>query len=148
MSLHPHPGQRQFATTAKASQSDQLDLALATAEDGFPVHPVDPISKKPLTIHGFKDATTDVAQIIQWWNRWPNALVSVPTGEDTRLAVLDIDIGGETAFGELLARMQIEVFDLSRGRVRTPSGGYHYYFRVRTRNFAANQSQRYRPEHR
>lgn len=110
-------------------ENGQLELALATAEDGYPVHPVCPHTKRPLTLHGFKDATTDVAQIIQWWNRWPHALVSVPTGHDTGLAVLDIDIGGEQAFNGLLARWGLELADdLSSVSAITPSGGRHFYF--------------------
>ncbi len=117
--------------TARPNDNGQLALALATAEDGFPVHPVCPRTKRPLTLHGFKDATTDVAQIITWWNRWPDALVSIPTGHDTGIAVLDIDVGGERSFGGLMARWCLEFEDdLSSVAAITPSGGRHFYFRI------------------
>lgn len=116
---------------ACAHENGQLALALAMAEDGFPVFPVCPRTKRPLTLHGFKDATTDVAQIIAWWNRWPDALVSIPTGYETGIAVLDIDTGGEKAFGGLMARWSLEFEDdLSNVAAITPSGGRHFYFRI------------------
>ena len=46
----------------------------------------------PLTEHGFKDASTDTRQIHEWWTRWPHALIGMPTGERTGLAVLDVDM--------------------------------------------------------
>ena len=58
----------------------ELDAALEYARKGIPVFPCNPLDKKPLTSHGFKDATTDEAQIQAWWGRWPNAMVAAPTG--------------------------------------------------------------------
>ena len=46
-------------------------------------------AKSPLVTNGFQKATRDADQIRAWWNRWPDALVGVPTGSETRLAVLD-----------------------------------------------------------
>src|SRR3990172_11227437 len=76
-----------------------LVAALGYAEQGLPVFPIhSPISsnggltcscanpkcdskaKHPRTAHGFKDATTDAAIIKEWWSRWPNANIGIPTG--------------------------------------------------------------------
>jgi hypothetical protein len=46
--------------------------------------------KRPLTPHGFKDASTDPDQIRKWWKRWPNALIGVPTGD--KFCVVDADL--------------------------------------------------------
>lgn len=131
MDLSHHPEWPQIVANVRAHESGQLDLALATAEDGYPVHPVGGSDgkKKPLTLHGFKDATTEAPQIITWWNRWHYALVSIPTGEKSGLVVLDIDIGGETWLQKLLVREGLETEDdLTSVWAVTPSGGRHYYF--------------------
>ncbi|MFM2300447.1 MAG: hypothetical protein RLZZ84_183, partial [Pseudomonadota bacterium] len=46
---------------------------------------------RPLTAHGFKDATTHATQIKKWWQDHPNALIGMPTGERAGIDVLDID---------------------------------------------------------
>ncbi len=61
------------------------------ANKGFPVFPLKPGQKEPFTAHGFKDATTDAAQIQRWWERWPTANIGMPTGAVTELLVLDLD---------------------------------------------------------
>jgi hypothetical protein len=107
--------------TARVQQA-----ALALAEQGIPVFPCRPQDKKPLIKHGFKDATTDPAQIRAWWRKWPEALIGTPTGQTTGWLVIDVDPpDGETSLLELEARLG----KLPETRVvRTPSGGRHLYF--------------------
>lgn len=103
-----------------------LAHALAYARAGYPVFPVGK-NKAPLTPHGFKDATTDEADIQVWWTRWPDAGIGIPTGEDTGLAVLDVDPrhGGDKTLAALVA----ECAPLPEGpHVFTGGGGDHYYF--------------------
>jgi hypothetical protein len=57
-------------------------------------------NKQPLTDHGFKDATRNLEQISEWWSRWPDALVGVPTGVASGLLVVDIDPDGAKWYGE------------------------------------------------
>ena len=54
--------------------------------------------KKPLTEHGFHDASSDEVQIREWWSKWPKANIGIPTGRVSGLFVLDIDgdVGQET----------------------------------------------------
>jgi hypothetical protein len=65
------------------------DAAHGYAERGVPVFPIQPGGKKPLSAHGFKDATVDHAQIDGWWRQWPDANIGVPTGGT--FDVIDID---------------------------------------------------------
>jgi hypothetical protein len=63
------------------SQIEHLLNALKCAEEGFPLIPV---SKEgwPLTARGFKDATTNVRQIAEWWAKWPDADIGVVIPQD------------------------------------------------------------------
>jgi hypothetical protein len=64
-----------------------LDVALRYAAGGRPVFPC--VDKKPITAHGFKDATTNDVVIRRWWERWPEAQIATPTGAG--LFVPDVD---------------------------------------------------------
>ena len=45
--------------------------------------------KRPLVARGFHAATTDPETILDWWRRWPDALVGVPA---IKFCALDIDL--------------------------------------------------------
>ncbi len=73
--------------------NEMLQAALSYARLGFQVFPLKPRGKKPLTEHGFKDATTDTALIRKWWERYPNANIGIYC---RGLLVLDFD--GQVGF--------------------------------------------------
>jgi hypothetical protein len=75
------------------------ELAARYAANGWPVFPVQPRGKEPLTLTGFKAATTDAAQVSKWWSIWPDANVACVPGQTGHI-VIDID-GPE---GEAAAR--------------------------------------------
>lgn len=97
-----------------------LEAALAYANRGWPVFPCDPKNKRPLTRHGFKDASTNSSQIETWWSQWPTAMIGVPTGRATGFWVLDVDdpAAFEAAYPGKLPPTR---------RCRTGKG-YHAYF--------------------
>ena len=104
-----------------------LDHALRYASQGLPVFPVWPAlqfkpgrfvcgcpsglrcrhpAKHPLgslARNGRNDATIDEAKIRDWWTVWPNANISIATGNG--LVVVDIDPrhGGDVTLAELEA---------------------------------------------
>jgi hypothetical protein len=106
--------------------------ALSYAGKKIPVFPCSMQDKRPLTGHGFRDATTDRKIVRGWWSRWPDALIGVPTGPASGIFVLDVDRGhdnGADGF-ETLATLEAANAPLPETkRTRTPSGGLHYLFR-------------------
>lgn len=63
---------------------------------GWPVFPCLPGEKRPVTTHGFKDATISEQQVRDWWTETPDANIATPTGKD--FDVIDFDGGEESAF--------------------------------------------------
>jgi hypothetical protein len=109
----------------------ELDAALEYARSGIPVFPCNPLDKKPLTPHGFKDATTDEAQIRAWWTQWPNAMIGAPTGPASGMWVVDLDLDpvkkldGRATLAQLVAQRGPLPDTL---RTITPRGGEHLIF--------------------
>jgi len=102
-----------------------LTAALEYAERGWPVFPCE--GKKPLTTHGFKQASANPLRIRYWWRRWPQANIGIPTGPET-FTVLDVDPrnGGDDTLHELItAHSELP----TTPAVITGSGGTHYWFR-------------------
>src|SRR6516165_4849410 len=68
-----------------------LDAALNYAKLGWKVFPLVPGQKRPLTMHGSKDATSNPDQIRAWWTQNPDANIGVATGSVSGIVVLDVD---------------------------------------------------------
>jgi Bifunctional DNA primase/polymerase, N-terminal len=103
-----------------------LDFALEYAERGIPLFPCQPHGKRPLTEHGFKDATTDADVVREWWSveRWCDANIGIPTG--VAFDVLDID--GDDGLAELERAVGADA-DLGHVPiVRTGGGGFHVLY--------------------
>ena len=87
---------------------------------GWPVLPVEPGGKRPLTVHGVKDATLDERRLLHYWERWPDANIGIATGLPGP-TVLDIDQPDQAAF--LLATLQAG----DPPEVATARGRHLYY---------------------
>ena len=105
-----------------------LDVALAYVERrGWPVYPR-PNGRFIKNGHGWHDATTDLAQIRDWWGRWPDALIALPTGVMSGIVVLDFDQKGgkdglaDFSFLGLLLR--------DTPMALTPHDGLHCYYQL------------------
>jgi hypothetical protein len=128
-----------------------LDVALEWAAAGVAVFPCQPLTKKPATPHGFKDATTDPAQIREWWTRWPNANPAAATGAVSNLVVLDPDNGAVGQF--TLERLEQELGQLPPTLVvRTPGDpdkgkqpGRHIYLSHPGERVKNRAGERWRP---
>ena len=85
-------------------------------------------AKHPRTATGFKEATTDEAQIRRWWAAAPNANIGAATGEKSGLFVLDED---GVAGAESLHNIELEHDDLPKTLIAISGregGGRHLYF--------------------
>lgn len=103
--------------------TDSPDIAAAAlvyAAKGVPVFPCDAGSKRPLTKHGFADASMDSATVAKWWRRWPDAMIGMPTGRVTGVWVLDVDDPSLFA---------ASAPDLPQTRKVTTGKGFHLYWR-------------------
>ncbi|MFX4288281.1 bifunctional DNA primase/polymerase [Zafaria sp. Z1313] len=114
---------------AHTSRLTLTEAAAVFAAAGVPVFPCVPGEKRPLTQHGFHDATTDPDQISAWWGRWPTANIGIPTGPASGVDVVDVDIHGEeSGFPALQRARRAGLIPAWAGLVRSPSGGLHIYF--------------------
>lgn len=97
-----------------------LEAALNYARRGWRVFPCRPKGKEPLTPAGFKNATTDEAQIRVWWGIWPDANIGLATGNG--LYVLDLDgPDGEAS---------VQGKEIPDGPQVTTGKGRHCYFQT------------------
>jgi putative DNA primase/helicase len=110
-----------------------LDLAVYYAEKRWPVFPLAEGCKVPAIPkarggHGCLDATLDVNRIKAWWQEYPQANIGIATGRRSGLLVIDVD---PRKTSDWLASVNLlklpETF-----RVRTASGGFHFYFGLPT----------------
>lgn len=122
---------------AAAARLPLAEAAAAYTTVGLAVFPCAPGAKRPLTRHGYLDATIDAAQVNTWWRRWPDANIGLPTGRtDGQILggiggfdVLDIDVHpGGTGFPALARTRRARLVDGWAYLVRTPSGGLHLYY--------------------
>lgn len=115
----------------------RLEWAQWMAAKGITVFIVNKDSKTPLGGHSWMSrCTTDPQQIADWFEQDPGCNYGLWMGDD--YAVVDLDKSdtknGVRAFEGLCAENGIEWWqsDLGTFTVKTPSGGYHLYFKVDT----------------
>jgi hypothetical protein len=100
--------------------------AEAASKRGWSVFPLRPESKEPFRgTGGFKEATTDIQKIREWWAKTPSANIGLVPGA-SGLLVLDLDgpVGVENA--RRLGLLDIRTLSVVTGR---EDGGRHLYFR-------------------
>jgi hypothetical protein len=85
------------------------------------------LDKVPCIKQWGEAASRDLAQIESWWHRWPDAVISIPTGKPSGVIVLDIDVkDGRNGFDRLgeLGKAILPETPIAH----TASGGVHLYF--------------------
>jgi len=109
------------ARTLTAERPDFLKWALAYARSSWPVFPVAPRAKHPLTAHGVKDATTDLEVVESWWCRWPQANIALAL----QPPFLVVDFDSE----EALHRIKAEDWSLPTTVQGRTARGIHLWYR-------------------
>ena len=100
-----------------------------TRKMGLPIFPCIPSGKRPATLHGCLDATTDPARVGEWWDGSQGYNIGLATGNG--LVVLDVDINHDAGkYGdETLAELERQYGPLpDTWTCLTGGGGVHYYF--------------------
>ena len=105
---------------------EQLQFYLA---QGYKLLPCSKNDKKPLTSHGFKDASNDVSLITSWHKQYPDCAWGTPTSSDYAVVDVDPKNDGDITWKELLENHG-PIPDTPY--VETGSGGFHYIFRFPT----------------
>ena len=116
------------------------------AARGWPVFPCMPGSKRPATLHGFKDATCEGDLIRKWWLGVPDANIGMPTGL-VSVDVLDVDVRESGDGWRALDRLKLAgLLAGASAIVQTRSGGLHVYFRPLGQRCASLPREHLRPE--
>jgi Bifunctional DNA primase/polymerase, N-terminal len=107
-------------------------------ELGFSIFPVQFRGKRPLTEHGFKDASNDDQQVLEWAHRWARCNWGIALGKQSGCVVLDFDEqDGVAKFEEQYGKLPV-TYTVKTAR------GVHLYYRLpldgaRTRNFEGGE---------
>ena len=108
-----------------------LSAARAYVKRGIPVIIVKAKTKRPITAHGYQDATLDVAVLTEWFQQRKNANIGIVPGRarvaQKGLLVLDVDKkhGGFKTLTSLKKKLGSLPMTPT---VKTGGGGKHYYF--------------------
>jgi hypothetical protein len=117
-------------TNPQAEWETPLDAALFYARLGLRIFPCyldedeDPPRKKPHIKWTFAPSN-DPDQIVDWWEKWPSALIGhVPGSSDC--VVFDIDIKDGSPGKVNWNKLGVDSSDTAK--VQTRSGGWHVWF--------------------
>lgn len=106
-----------------------LEAAISYAKIGWHVFPCAPGKKTPITAHGVKDATKNVDQIKEWWEKYPNANIAVACGIASGICVVDIDKNDKSNGWEEVEKLSKAGLVLQKTVTQlTPSGGAHFVY--------------------
>jgi hypothetical protein len=129
----PRPPAGTPAQRGELLKFEPLTAALGYAGKGWPVFPVCGHDKRPL-VKWKNEATTDAGTIRSWWQRWPLAMIGMPTGAASGVLVVDVDRKNGIDGLANLSAMGIDPFRDTTLVVETPSGGFHFYFKYDPRS--------------
>lgn len=136
--------------------SPMLSFALDYVRRGWPVFPCNPLNKHPFLkcdvdaagaeiqgTGGLKKASLDPAQVKDWWQKWPNAMIGVPMGQSSGVWAIDPDAPKKDAQPD--GRKHWAELKLKHGNHapthahNTPNQGQHILFKWRPDKAVGNR---------
>lgn len=111
-----------YSIAQVAEQLGQTGLLL------FPAKESGEGAKAPYTRNGLDDATCDVGQITEYWEKWPNAAIAVPTGSENGFVAIDLDVKAGKNGTQTFSDYNVDL--TNTWAVNTPSGGMHLFYRT------------------
>ena len=134
------------ASLARDDEPTPREAAHQIARDLGPVFPCGP-DKRPLTTHGFKDASRDPAQIDRWWAQHPNAMVGMPTGEPSGIWAVDVDVADGKQGLQTLGERGWKLDEIGKTAItRTATGGYHILYKYSPDTLVRNSAGKIGPD--
>ena len=130
----------QLMSVSKGSQTDVPETLLAAkwyAEQGFKIFPCNPV--KTPKVKWSEEMTNDVGKITSWWHQWPDSMIGLVCGQVNGIVVLDIDVKNDVNGFESLKERNFKI-STNTFRVNTPSGGSHFYFKLRENEIIKNSA--------
>lgn len=94
---------------------------------GMAVFPCIPREKRPLTLHGCKDASNNPETISAWWDKNPHANIGIACGIGSAGGLCVLDIDGDVG-QESLRALEREYGDLPRTPEVITGKGLQFYF--------------------
>ena len=127
--------QANMPAPADATTSETEKAALWYASLGLKVFPCK-ADKSPF-VRWKDEMSSEAGQIKLWWQTHPSAMIGLPCGSANGIVVLDIDVKGAVNGFESL---NTKGFEIPRDTfsVTTPTGGMHYYFKLRNGEIIRN----------
>lgn len=114
------------------SANDLYRATQALIRSGQPVFPCrshGEKAKSPMTKNGLLDATLDLDRVKRWWSSHRDAAIGITTG--VVWDVLDVDVKDDRDGRVHLPYLhRVGLLNGCKRVVRTPSGGWHLYFRA------------------
>lgn len=102
------------------------DLLQLYSAMNWALFPCSNTSKAPLTPHGFKDATTNIEQLLSWYRQFPGCAWGTPTSAERGVMDSDPRNGGDVTLADLIAKHGPLP---PTPRVRTGGDGFHDWLR-------------------
>lgn len=112
-----------------SNTDNTLEIGLSLTRRGFAIFPVNARDKTPLFQGWPEKATKDVMGWSAQHTAYPSTALAVHTGPESGVFVLDVDNKNGKNGSEALRELEEQHSPLPPTlTVRTPTGGFHYYF--------------------